>query len=250
MWGGKLWCGSFSLIFLEIRSSCLLTFGISLTRFISKLRWCRAFFFPPDALLFPRWTNVPKKVAALLLRMKTGRWCLPFRQMKLVCWRADVQTPALPAFSWKGEAKRRAAAAAAAVSNIKSGAVNICPWLMHRQTCCHCSVDLSRTLGWRRRVSLIQRQESELQFTSSTCRHQPGNKLCICNIYRASEWFLNQIFMPLGRFATVATPVTCDVCWQQNWDHCLLLLIEGDEQLKNNSGSDWNAGQTKRSETE
>lgn len=56
--------------------------------------------------------------------------------------------------------------------------------------------------------------------------------------------------MPLARFATVVTPVTCDVWWQQYWDHRLLLLIEGDDQLKNNSGSDWNAGQTKRSEIE
>lgn len=133
-------------------------------------------------LIFPR-----MRLRSSLKHMKTGRWCLLFRQMKLVCWRADVQAPALPAFSWKGEATRRAAAATAAVSNIKSGAVNICPWLMHRQTCRHCSADRSRSLMWKRCVWLIQRQESELKFTSGACRHQPENKLRISDIYQASE---------------------------------------------------------------
>lgn len=189
-------------------------------------------------IMFPR-----MRLHSCLKRMKTGRWCLLFRQMKLVCWRADVQAPALPAFSWKGEAKRSTAAAAAAAAAAGSWGHKYLP-LTDAPTNMSSLQRGSKSYLWRRCVWLIQRQESGAR------RHQPEDKLHVSDIYRASESFLNLIFMPLDRFATVVILVTCDVWWQQNWAHRLLLLIEGDDQLRNNSGSDWNAGQSKHSETE
>lgn len=259
MWGEKLWGGSFSLICLEFWSSCLFTFlGKSLTSFICKLYWYRAFFvfvlfiylfLFPDTLLHQRRNNVIFKRMRLLAsskRMKTGRWCLLFTQMKLVCWRADVQAPALPAFSWKGEAKRRAAAAAAAaaVSNIKSRGRKYLPLTdapTNMSSLRHGSKSYFTVRG--RCLWLIQRQESELKFTSDARRHQPESKLHISDIYRASESFFWAWFLcHWTDLLQLRPPVICDVWWQQNWDHRLLLLIEVDDQLNKNSGGDWNVG--------